>query len=91
MVADAATFEVPDDVTVAYFNNPFERQIFDAVLEQLRRSMPSHPRRVRLVVNYPLGVEPALLRVIKQTDWLTIEDEFEPSPDRGCVIAANVR
>jgi len=53
VTADAADFEIPDDVTVAYMFNPFEGGVFAAVLENLLASIDRNPRIVRLVYAAP--------------------------------------
>ena len=54
LCADATTFEVPDDVTVAYFYNPFRGEVFEAVLARLRESLERRPRPLRIVYYHPL-------------------------------------
>jgi SAM-dependent methyltransferase len=51
--ADVADYTVPDDVTVAYFHDPFTGPLFDSVVAQLRRSVERQPRRVRIVYLTP--------------------------------------
>ena len=36
---DAATFEIPADVTVAFFVNPFHDHVLDAVFERIRKPL----------------------------------------------------
>ncbi|SNR77462.1 methyltransferase domain-containing protein [Blastococcus mobilis] len=59
--ADAATFDIPDEVTVALFNNPFVGGLFEAVVARLLESVDRHPRRLRIVYGNPVE-EDALLR-----------------------------
>jgi SAM-dependent methyltransferase len=54
VVADAVDYEVPDDVTVAYFYCPFIGETFGEVLDRLLASVDRSPRVVRLVYNYPV-------------------------------------
>jgi hypothetical protein len=54
VVADAVDYEVPDDVTVAYFYCPFLGETFERVLDRLLASVDRFPRVVRLVYNYPV-------------------------------------
>ena len=53
VVADAATFEIPDDLTIAYFYDPFRGEILDAVLRNIIASIERNPRRVRLIYVHP--------------------------------------
>jgi SAM-dependent methyltransferase len=54
VTADALDYEIPDDVTVAYFANPFTGDIFKAVIERLLASVDRRPRRVRLIYRNPV-------------------------------------
>lgn len=54
LCADAAAFKVPDDVTVAYFYNPFRGDVFGAVLARLSESLERAPRPLRIVYYHPL-------------------------------------
>jgi SAM-dependent methyltransferase len=46
---DAAKWAVPDDMTVAYFYNPFELPVIDQVLDAIDASIARHPRNVSVV------------------------------------------
>lgn len=54
VVADALSWEVPADLTVAYLYCPFTGAVFHAVLKRLLDSVDLHPRPLRIVYNYPL-------------------------------------
>jgi hypothetical protein len=43
---NAARYEIPSDVTVIFFFSPFSREILAQVLENIRRSLAAHPRKV---------------------------------------------
>jgi SAM-dependent methyltransferase len=63
--ADAAGYEVPDDVTVAYLYDPFAGTLFESVLARLAESVERRPRRLRIVYLTPaerdrLGLVPGL-------------------------------
>jgi hypothetical protein len=47
--ADATQWEVPDDVTIAYFFCPFPPRVFEEVLQQLFASLERRPRPLQLV------------------------------------------
>jgi hypothetical protein len=53
VVADAALWEVPDDVTVVYMYCPFTGPIFASATRRLLASVDRCGRRVRLVYNNP--------------------------------------
>jgi len=56
-VADAATFEIPDDVTVIYLYNPFRGDVFAAAVEHIAASLRRAPRRLRVIYRTPLEEE----------------------------------
>jgi SAM-dependent methyltransferase len=56
VAADVLDYEVPDDVTVAYFADPFEQQILDTVAHKLLASLQRRPRRLRVIYFDPAGV-----------------------------------
>lgn len=51
--ADAATYQIPDDVTVVYAANPVTGDLFDAMLNNIFASVDRRPRTVRLVYFEP--------------------------------------
>jgi hypothetical protein len=57
VVADALEWEPPDDVTVAFFYNPFEGEVFERVVQRLLASVDEHPRRLRIVYCNPVEHE----------------------------------
>jgi hypothetical protein len=52
---DAVSYQVPDDVTVAYFYHPFEGRIFARVIDNLVASLDRNPRQLRIIYVYPKG------------------------------------
>ena len=69
--ADALEYEIPDDVTVVFMNNPVRGAIFAAVVEHMLDSYDRRPRTMRLVYANPIE-EPTLLstgriRTIRRT------------------------
>jgi hypothetical protein len=54
VTSDATAWEIPPDLTVAYFYSPFTGEVFARVLDSLVASLDAHPRRLRLVYNYPV-------------------------------------
>jgi SAM-dependent methyltransferase len=53
VVCDAAEFEVPDDLTIAFLNDPFHGETLDVVLRHIIESIDSRPRRVWLIYGHP--------------------------------------
>lgn len=58
---DVLQYEIPDDVTVAYFYNPFEGDIFAAVVDKLVASLKRRPRLLKIIYFSPRE-EDVLLR-----------------------------
>jgi hypothetical protein len=52
---DAAEFEVPDDLTVAYFYHPFGGDTFETVIGNIIESLDRNPRRLTLIYQLPLN------------------------------------
>lgn len=53
VVADVLAYEVPDDVTVVYFFDPFHGAIFSAVVEKLVASLRRRPRELTILYMDP--------------------------------------
>jgi SAM-dependent methyltransferase len=51
--ADALDYQVPDDVTVAYFYNPFRGATFAGVMDNLLASVDRQPRSLRVIYRTP--------------------------------------
>lgn len=54
VATDVLDYEIPDDVTVAFFANPFTGATFHTVIHRLLRSLERNPRRLRIVYRKPL-------------------------------------
>lgn len=54
VTSDAAEYEVPDDVTVAYFYYPFVGQTFGHVVKNIVASLDRRPRRFRIIYALPI-------------------------------------
>jgi hypothetical protein len=50
--ADATTFEVPTDVSVIYFFNPFSGNVLRQVVDQINKSIDANPRKVTVFFFY---------------------------------------
>lgn len=53
--ADALAYSIPDDVTVAYFHNPFGGQTFQAVIDKLVESLERKPRSMTVIYVNPVN------------------------------------
>jgi len=51
---DARDFDVPDDITVAFFYNPFVGETFRTVLKNITASLVRRPRRLAIAYVYPV-------------------------------------
>jgi SAM-dependent methyltransferase len=60
ITADAVEFDVPDDVTFAYFYNPFVGEVFCTVLANLCRSLDRNPRRLYILYANPVMADAIL-------------------------------
>ena len=54
---DVLEYEFPDDVTVVYFYNPFEGEIFAAALDKLVASVRRRPRELKIIYTNPVEEE----------------------------------
>jgi SAM-dependent methyltransferase len=60
VVSDALAYAIPDDLTIAFFYNPFYGPIFAHVIGQLIASVDRSPRRLRIIYNNPFAEEQLL-------------------------------
>lgn len=75
---DATGYVVPDDATIAYFNNPFSGAVLAKVLEQLRASLARRPRVLRLACTLP--ADSAFERTLDNTpDLISLERRSGPA------------
>jgi SAM-dependent methyltransferase len=68
VTSDVASFPIPDDITYAYFFNPFGAEIFGAVIERIVASLDRRPRDLTLIYANP--VEAAC---VERTGRFTLE------------------
>ena len=59
--ADVLTYAIPDDITIAYFFDPFHGEVFQAVLDKLVASVRRGPRELTIIYMDP-HEEDALLK-----------------------------
>jgi 16S rRNA G966 N2-methylase RsmD len=57
VTSDAASFDIPDDVSVVYMGNPFQGNTFRAVIQRLLESVDRSPRRLRMIYFEPVERE----------------------------------
>ena len=51
--ADATEYEVPDDVTVIFFGNPFVGAVFEKVIGKVQESLDRNPRELAILYYHP--------------------------------------
>lgn len=81
--ADATKLTLPDDVTVAYFYNPFRGSVLDRVIERLRESLERNPRHVSILFFNRADWS----RATRNISWIRTREEISFSyPRIGCGI-----
>lgn len=68
VVANAAAWDVPDDVNVTYLFNPFVGTVMDAVQQKIRASLARRPRKLRVLYAHA-DDQPDLFA---RCDWLQL-------------------
>jgi len=74
VVADAAVWPVPDDLTVILANNPFQGELFARFLHRVLDSFDRRARPLRLVYVHPFDTE-----TIEKTGRFRLRWSWEPS------------
>lgn len=54
VIADATQYEIPDDVTVVFMNNPVQGAHFEAVVKNVLDSYDRNPRGMRIIYGNPV-------------------------------------
>lgn len=88
ITTDAAVFEIPDDATVLYFQNPFSGQILDAVLRNIKESVMRVPRRI-LVISHSHDPGSQFEARIRTCPWLQLQADVPLQPGTGAWIYTN--
>lgn len=79
-VSSASDFEIPDDASVIYLNNPFHGQVLADVFSRLEKSLSEKPRRLRVIYNNPVH----FMKISARYPWLEIRRKF--SFEQECYI-----
>lgn len=88
ITSDATKYDIPNDVTVVYFNNPFFGHILESVLNNLRMSLEAAPRNLWVVCNLPQ--QSAFESQIARHEWLSLQTQFTFPDKRRCFIYHSV-
>lgn len=74
LTVDATQWEVPEDVSVVFFFNPFRGSVLAAVLDQIRASLQRNPRRLSIIYVQPKEDD----NLFEACDWLTEKRRLSP-------------
>jgi len=50
---DASEYEIPEEVSIIYFYNPFSGSVLRKALRKIRKSIDNNPRKVTIIVKSP--------------------------------------
>jgi SAM-dependent methyltransferase len=71
VTSDVLDYEIPDDVTIAFFYNPFGGDVFVRVLSRLLASVDRRPRFLRIIYHNPVEHETLMatgrVRLLRRT------------------------
>jgi len=76
VTSDATLFQIPPDVSLVYFNNPFFGKILSSVLANLHNSIKAAPREMIVVCNLPHSCLCIRLKQAQDSPVLFIEDHW---------------
>jgi len=85
---DVLEFDVPDDVTVVLFFNPFEGETLDRLVAKLAASVDRRPRRLRFIYKNPRAAE-----VLAEHPRFALVDQmrwWRPDPEWARSSSVNV-
>lgn len=84
IVADATTYDVADNVSHIFFNNPFYGELLDRVFERIRSSLDRNPRNLLLICDLPQG---SFFEIqIRAINWLDLQNEMLLPSGRKALI-----
>jgi SAM-dependent methyltransferase len=82
---DASLFEIPTDVSVIFFFNPFSGDALNKTMENIRSSLRLVPRELLIVCLIPMPSSFAT-EIGRQAFWLSIEKDLPLNDNMRCVI-----
>lgn len=91
VVEDATRFVVPDDVTIAFFFNPFRDDILAAVIQRIVESLDRSPRQLTIAFVHPSEDTETLLRTHSRFAIRHEYDDWYSAGSRGKVMILNTR
>ena len=88
VASDVLAYEIPDDLTVAFLNNPFGGEVFAGFLDRLLASADRRPRRLRVIYRNP--TEHARLKGSGRVQLVRRVRGWRPTPEWSASNAINV-
>ena len=82
VTADAAEWELPEDVSLIFFYNPLRGVLLERALERIRASLEARPRHTRLVYGNPVYFE----QMADRYPWLVKRSEHRTYYQYKCAI-----
>jgi SAM-dependent methyltransferase len=79
---DVMSFDIPDDVTVAFFNNPFQGPVFTSVITRLVDTLDRNPRRLKVIYYNPVEAG-TITATGRATRLRTLKHARRPAPPFG--------
>jgi SAM-dependent methyltransferase len=73
IATDATEYGIPEDVTVVFFYTPFRGAALTQVMENIRRSLEDHPRKITAVFK---NVEKSHFDDVIDSRWIRKRDQF---------------
>jgi hypothetical protein len=87
VLADATTYAVPDDLTVAFFYNPFHGDVLDRVLGNIAASIRRTPRTVTVLAQVPLPGPSRFEHGTAAHSWMRLKGKYPLREGRAaCVV-----
>jgi 16S rRNA G966 N2-methylase RsmD len=57
---DVLAYEMPDDISVVFFNNPFQGPVFETVINRLVETLDRNPRQLKIIYYNPVEEQTVL-------------------------------
>lgn len=88
VTCDASSYVLPRDASVLFFNNPFQGQVLESVLRNIRNFAAVAHRPLLIACNVPGPRAPGspFESQIREHEWLELKREFPLSGLRRCLI-----
>lgn len=84
--SDATAWDIPPDVNVMFFFNPFDGDVLAKVCSNIRNSLEQHPRRLHIIYVRP---DKFFEREIDWKSWLTVVSEFPYSDGKVAIYVSD--